>query len=105
MTPNYLRLGQLCKFFGMSRQTCAKYVREMLESDRYKKGAPELNLESNYYSTLCFADYLQNRERLRNRNLSRFLPPYDPRQVAWTLGMGGTDQETERTVNEKAGNR
>lgn len=93
MTPNYLRLGQLCKRFGMSRQTCAKYIREMLESDRYRKGAPELVLESNYYSVLCFADFLQNRERLRNRNMARLLPPYDPRQVAWTLGMSGEKYE------------
>ena len=102
MIARYMRLGQICKVFGMSRQTCAKYVREMLESDRYKNGTPELNLESTYYNTLCFADFLQNRERLRNRNMARLLPPYDPRQVAWTLGMGGTDQEKERTIH---GNR
>lgn len=85
--PYYLRMNQLCRKFGMSRGTASKYVNEMLELDRYKNGAPELNLESTYYSTLCFADYLQNRERLRNRNMAKLLPPYDPHQVAWTLGM------------------
>jgi len=76
----------------------SKYIEEMLECKRYEDAAPELNLESRYFNVICLADFLQNRERLRNRNLSRFLPAYDPRHVAWTLGMGGTDPEKERTT-------
>lgn len=93
MIARYMRLGQICKVFGMSRQTANRYIAEMLECKRYEDAAPELNLESRYFNVICLADYLQNRECLRNRNIAKLLPPYDPHQVAWTLGMSGEKYE------------
>ncbi len=87
MIARYMRLGQICKVFGMSRQTANRYIAEMLECKRYEDAAPELNLESRYFNVLCLADYVLNRERLTNKNMAKFIQAYDPHKTAWTLGM------------------
>lgn len=92
MIPRYLKLTDLGKLVvEMSPNTTRQYVREMESHPRYKDAVPSLNLGQVRYSVLCFFDYLQYRERLKDKNLSKFVPPYNPVEVARTLGMEGSN--------------
>ncbi len=86
MIPLYQTQSKLGVIFGMSRGTVSKYIHEMLSLSRYKNYAPVLTLEQDRFSVLCFFDYLQNRTRLRDKNMSRFVSDYDPAQAARLLG-------------------
>lgn len=85
--PRYLTITELGKTIaGMSPNTTRRYLKEMEASPRYKHAALYLNLETVRYSTLCFFDYLYYRAKLIDKNLSKFVPDYDPAQAARLLG-------------------
>ena len=89
MNVYYLPLTPLGRAFHMSPNTTRKYLSELEALPRYKGARLELTLEQRRYNVLVFADYCHYRARLRDRNMSKFVPPYDPVETAKTLGMGG----------------
>ena len=59
-----------------------RILSEIRECDRYKDAWVTLNdCGDQLINTLIFEDFLRHRTELKNRNLARRLPPYDPAEV------------------------
>lgn len=73
--------GQLAECFGMSKQTVTSRITEIEEEMKSGRYGPHSVVRDVGYvaaSPMVFADYLTYRKRLRNKNLRKNVPPYDP---------------------------
>ena len=88
----YVTKKQLCKELELSGNTVKDRINEI--EDEIKKGRYDEYavirdgqlLAVNYY---VWIDYLTYRQRLREKNLRKFVPAFDPGKVA---GYGGIEE-------------
>ena len=80
--PAYLSVAECAKVYGYSKQTIYSLVKEMRDCKRYKGVWTELNPQGDrLVNTLCLEDFLRYRSQLKEPNLAKSLPPYDPKEV------------------------
>ena len=78
----YMSIRDMSTYYGMKRPTIYGIVKEMRSCGRYRDDQISINdFGDKLIDTLAFEDYLLNRNALKNRNLARRLPPYDPAEV------------------------
>ena len=91
--------------FGLNHKTVAARLKELRQmSDRYGTRAviDDGNLVLIYLP--AWVDYMANRRRLLDRNLAKYVDPYDPKEVIRELGMDAWDNvPTEPQKAEKIG--
>ncbi len=75
-----MSVKDLSDWYGYKRPTIYNILKEMETCGRY--GRIALNeYGDRLIDTLCFEDYLLHRTELKNKNLARRLPPYDPVEI------------------------
>ena len=82
--------AELAESFGISRQTVASRVKEIEEEVKAKRYGPHSVIHDVGYvavNPLVFADYMTYRSRLRNKNLRKGVPEYDPFLTAQELQL------------------
>lgn len=57
-----------------------------IKSGRYNELAVIKDGGFVFVNYLALIDYLSNRQRLRNKNLRKTVPPYEPKKVAQEIG-------------------
>ena len=78
----YMSIREMSTYYGMKRPTIYNIIKEMESCGRYRYDQISINdYGDKLVDTLAFEDYLLNRTSLKNRNLARRLPPYDPTEV------------------------
>jgi len=84
----YRTQRDLAEDFGLNYKTIAARLKELRElSGRYgtRSVIDDGNIVLVYFP--AFADYLSNRRMLLDKNLSKFVKPYDPGEIIRELGM------------------
>lgn len=87
--------------FGLNHKTVAARLKELRQmSDRY--GTRAVIDDGNLVLVFlpAFTDFMANRRRLLDRNLAKYVDPYDPKEVIRELGMDAWDNVP--TEHEKA---
>ena len=82
--------AELAIAFGISKQTVASRIKEIEEEVSNKRYGPHSVIHDVGYvavNPLVFADYLTYRSRLRNKNLRKNVPDYDPFETARELQL------------------
>lgn len=82
----------LCEHFQISDRTARTVVKEMEQQrDRYGEfsvigdgGLKRINL-------LAFTDFWKYRKMLQEKNARKYVPPYNPYEVAKSLGFYGAE--------------
>ena len=83
----YMPASKVAKFYGLTSSTIIRYFHELEQYPRYKKARVILNpCGTRLYNTFVLEDFLAHREALKHKNLSKDLPPYDPKEIAWQRG-------------------
>lgn len=80
MQGDYLRKNQLAKEYGLCRQTIYKIVngiQEQIQKGRYSQYALADGLVNRY----VFIDYVTYRKRLEDKNMSKYVPEFNPREI------------------------
>lgn len=78
----YLPIKGVAAEYGCCRATVYNILKEIKACDRYKDAWATINdAGDQLVNTLVFEDFLRHRTELKNRNLARRLPPYDPAEV------------------------
>ncbi|MBQ8306979.1 MAG: hypothetical protein IJX90_12270 [Blautia sp.] len=84
----YRQQKEIAEEFSLTSKTVQSRLKELRElRDRYGELAviDQTNLVLVYRP--AFADYMRNREKLRDKNMSRQVPPYDPKKIIRELAM------------------
>ena len=82
--------SELAICFGMSKQTVASRIKEIEEEMTLGRYGPHSVIHDVGYvavNPLVFTDYLTYRSRLRNKNLRKNVPEYDPFKTAQELQL------------------
>ena len=82
-TP-YMSVKDLAEAYGMKPATIYSHLKLIEECGRYKNHRPKLNDNGAgdlMVNTLVYEDFLYFRSKLKNKNLAKNLPPYDPEEV------------------------
>ena len=85
-----MTVTDLAESFGMSKQTVTSRIKEIEEEVKNGRYGPHSVIHDVGYvavNPMVFADYLTYRPRLRNKNLRKSVPPYDPFKVAQELQL------------------
>lgn len=80
MQGDYLKKSQLVKEYGLCRQTIYKIVDEIQEQigkGRYSQYAIADCLVNRY----VFIDYMTYRKQLLDKNMSKYVPDFKPREI------------------------
>ena len=86
-TNTYLPISKISQQYGIPRSTVYDYLSEIESCDRYRSAWVTLDGgRAKLVNLLVLEDFLRHRQFLKNKNLARQLPPYDPREVMWQRG-------------------
>lgn len=78
----YLPIKEVCSRYSLSKSSVYSMLKEMEESQRYRKHWVTLNDGGDrLINCLVFEDYLRYRTELKHPNVAKMLPPYDPKMV------------------------
>lgn len=78
----YISLKDAAEIYNRSIPTLRLYIKEMERSGRYDRKFITLDGESKLLiNSLALEDFLSVKTELKNKNLSRRLPPYDPAAI------------------------
>lgn len=105
MKRPYLTQIELGKEFSMSRKTVASRLKEIRAlKDRYGTRCiiDDGNIVLVYVP--AFVDYMYNRQRLRDKNLAKYVDPYIPGEIIRELAMnawGNAPAETKEPEIDK----
>lgn len=90
----YKTLDDLAEEFGVTKVTIHTRRKELeQEQERY---GPFSVIKDNgivLINYLAFLDFLKWRDRLKEKNLRKTVPPYDPVKLARTIGWYGKEEE------------
>ena len=83
----YLPVSGIAESYRQSKSTVGRILKEIQESERYKDYRVIINDDGDrLVNVLAYEDYLFYRTQLKNRNLARHLPPFDPAEVRRNWG-------------------
>ncbi len=83
----FKKIGDLAKQYGISMTTAREYRKGIeKEADRYGKYAVINNGQLVYINEPAFLDYMANNRKLKNKNLRRYLEPFNP--AVWMNYLG-----------------
>lgn len=85
-----MTITELADSFGMSKQTVTSRIKEIeqeVEAGRYGPHSVIHDVGYVAVNPLVFVDYLTYRQRLRNKNLRKNVPEYDPFRTANELQL------------------
>ena len=83
----YLSVAGIAESYRQSKTTVGRILKEIQESGRYKDYRVIINDDGDrLVNVLIYEDYLYYRTQLKNRNLARRLPPFDPAEVRRNWG-------------------
>lgn len=78
----YLPIKEVCSRYALSKSSVYSMLKEMEESQRYRKHWVTLNDGGDrLINCLVFEDYLRYRTELKHPNVAKMLPPYSPTMV------------------------
>ena len=78
----YKTIAELREIYGQSRATINAYLKAIQNDPRYAGQWIDLgDKRPRRINSLIYEDYLHYRTRLRDRNLRKTVPPYDPVEV------------------------
>lgn len=83
----YLSIATISEQYHLPKSTVYDLIAKVEQCDRYKNAWVELNGgRRKLINVLVLEDYMFYRDRLEDKNLSKTVPPYDPREVMWQRG-------------------
>ena len=77
----YQSAKDLAAEYGRTPQWVSNILAEIKECGRYRSAWIYLGEKDKLINTLVFEDYLFYRSKLKDRNLAKKVPPYDPAEV------------------------
>lgn len=82
----YMSQAALAEDFDLHVKTITSRIKEMRAMDRYHGAVvDDGNIIRCYYP--AFVDYMTNRRKLRDKNLSKSVPAYNPKAIMSELGL------------------
>lgn len=82
----YKSQADLAEDFNLHVRTITSRIKEMRVMERYHGAVvDDGNIIRCYYP--AFVDYMTNRRRLRDKNLKKTVPDYDPKRIIAELGL------------------
>lgn len=95
-------LKKVCEKLGMSGRSVRRFVEEIKANPRYERAWITSNdCGDTLYNVLVLTDFLHYRAALKDKNLSRMIPPYDPEEVKWQLGESEYSFDAQREYKDK----
>lgn len=87
-----VNIKELCEHYQISDRTARTIVKE-LEAQKERYGDYTIMGEGalRRINFLAFTDYYRHRTMLKETNARKYVPPYNPQEVARSLGMYGKD--------------
>ena len=83
----YLPVSKIAEHYSLPKSTVYDLVAKVEKCDRYKRAWVELNSgRRKLINVLVLEDYMYYKDRLEDKNMSKTVPPYDPREVMWQRG-------------------
>lgn len=83
----YLPVSGVAESYHQSKSTVERNLKGILDADRYRGYRPVINEDGDrLVNVLIYEDYLCYKARLKERNLARHLPPFDPAEVRKNWG-------------------
>lgn len=83
----YLPVSGIADSYHQSKSTVERNLHGILDTDRYRGYRPVINEDGDrLVNVLIYEDYLCYKARLKERNLARHLPPFDPAEVRKNWG-------------------
>lgn len=83
----YLPVSGIAESYHQSKSTVERNIHGILDTDRYRGYRPVINDDGDrLVNVLIYEDYLCYKARLKERNLARHLPPFDPAEVRKNWG-------------------
>lgn len=90
----YKTISDLSEELGVSKVTIHARKKELeAEKERYGPHTVISDCGIVLINYLAWIDYLKYRARLKEKNLRKTVPPYNPMEVARELGWYGKEQE------------
>ena len=78
----YLPVSKIAEHYSLPKSTVYDLVAKVEKCDRYKRAWVELNSgRRKLINVLVLEDYMYYKDRLEDKNMSKTVPPYDPREV------------------------
>ena len=91
----YRQQNEIAEEFSLTSKTVQSRLKELRSMrDRYGDHAviDQTNLVLVYRP--AFVDFMRNREKLRDKNMAKYVPAYDPKKIIRELAMGEWDCPT-----------
>lgn len=86
----YKSITDLCEEFRFSRRTISERIKEIeQETDRYGEYAVIRVGGRTITNYLAFIDYMRYHDALREKNLRKNVPTYNPQELAKAIGWYG----------------
>ena len=85
----YITRANLSKQLGVSVGTVdnrAKEIEVEVDNGRYPDCSVIHDGGITLFNYLVFLDYLNNRQKLREPNLRKYVEPFQPRKIAYSIG-------------------
>ena len=82
----YKTKAALAEALGISRSTVYQRAREIEGNDRYGPYAVIHDGQIVLINAICFVDWLKYRRQLTDKNLSKYVPAFDPKAIAEGMG-------------------
>ena len=84
----YLPVRRVAETYSQSKSTVNRILEELKATGRYSSYRVTINDDGDkLVNVLVYEDYLYYRTQLKNRNLAKNLPPFDPVEVRKNWGI------------------
>ena len=82
-------LTDLSQELSISKRTLQRRLAEFEKEERYKHLRYSVIRDGGVVlvNLLAFMDFMAYREQLADRNARKFIPPYEPKKVAYEIGL------------------
>jgi len=83
----YLPVSGIAETYHQSKSTVERNLKGILDTDRYRGYRPVINEDGDkLVNLLVYEDYLACKGKMKEKNLARHLPPFDPAEVRKNWG-------------------
>lgn len=97
----YMTRANLAEMLGVSRVTVDARCKEIKEEIRQGRYDERVLIEDGGFKLInvyAYMDYICYRKRLREKNMRKHVPPYDPIAIARQMGYYKTVETEENVV-------
>lgn len=101
MQKEMLSVSELAEYWGVKPETIRKRIKEMEKiKDRYSRSDITNDGTKYWISRLAYHDFLTHRTRLLEKNAKKYVPPFNPAEIATSLALGSKKSMDRQVIEE-----